>query len=196
LSASAVGTDHLRGEGNVKRALLVALVVLAAAPAAGSAQAGSIEIGVDGGIQLLLPEERDNVTTFFAPGNWIRFAFGASSNVGIETEVGFTHSTSDDNSATGLHLFPSIVYNISPDWGETWFVRGGAGLTFSDVDTAFGDVGSTQFGIGGGVGARLPVTDAFSIRLEGAVEHWFEDDDDREAFNLLQFLVGFSFFVD
>lgn len=178
----------------MRGALLLAVTLLSALPLAATAQ-NAIEVGTDAGIRLSLPDRGDNVTSIFAPGGWVRVGFPVSSSLGVEPVASFRYNSDDDTSVTAFELSPYLVYNFSDPRGDSPFVKLGAGVSFTDVDTPTVDAGTTQFGIGGGVGTRFGISDAFSMRIEGGFNHWFESDD-APSFNLLQLLVGFSVFVD
>jgi hypothetical protein len=178
----------------LKRRILFAVTLLIALPLAAAAQ-DAIEVGTDAGFQLTLPETGDNVTSIFAPGSWVRIGFPITPTLGIEPVANFSYSSTDDASVTRFGVFPYLVYNFSEPRGDSPFLKIGAGISFTDVDTNVADSGTTIFGIGGAVGTRFGISDAFSMRIEGGFDHWFESDE-AVGFNLLKLLVGFSVFVD
>ena len=68
--------------------------------------------------------------------------------------------------------------------------RWGGGLDYFNVE-GFDDI---QFGVGAGVGGKIPAGDRFAVRIEANYLRGFESDG-RFAANIIQGLVGFSFFT-
>ena len=178
------------------RTALFVMVALGLGLSSVSAQDRPIEIGVDGGFQFTLPEDGENSTSIFLPAGWLRVGFFVSDRVELESLLGFSHFSMEDYSSTQFQLMPYLAYHFKSydEGGPLPYVRVGAGLAFEDYSGESVDAGETRFGVGVGLGVKFPMTDRLRFRVEGAFDHWFETDD-YQGFNLIQILVGFSFFT-
>ena len=163
------------------------------------AQSGSVEIGFDTGLTLTMPSDTDfldydNQTSIDVPQQSIRVGFFVSDQLSIEPAVGFSYI--DDflgfgESLTQLALEGRVLYHFSPDpTRPRFYLGGGAGFTLIDV----ADDQETQFGVGGGLGVKLPIADRMAIRLEGSFSRYFETDQ-LPATSVIGVVVGFSFFT-
>jgi hypothetical protein len=155
------------------------------------AQSGSVEIGFDTGLSLTMVSDADNVTSIDVPQQSIRVGFFVSDQLSIEPAVGFSWLHTGGESATQLALAGRVLYHFSPDpTRPRFYLGGGAGFNLIDV----GDQQETQFGVGGGLGVKLPVADRMAIRLEGSFSRFFETDL-LPAASVIGAVVGFSFFT-
>jgi hypothetical protein len=175
------------------RPVLFVAALSLASPLAGQDRP-PLEIGMDGGLIVDMPEFGDNASQISFPFGRARVAFAVAERGQVETMFWFSHRSEGDVSTTTASVFPAFQY--SPNGAETrgWFVKAGAGLTFADVDSDLIDAGDTRFAIGGGVGYRRPVAEAIQLRFEGGVRHLFESDL-FGASNQLELLIGISVFA-
>jgi len=160
------------------------------------AQSGSVEIGFDTGLSLTMPSDTDfldydNVTSINVPQQSIRVGFFVSDQLSVEPAVGFSWLDAGGESLTQLALAGRVLYHFSPDpTRPRFYLGGGAGFTLIDV----ADDQETQFGVGGGLGVKLPIADRMAIRLEGSFSRYFETDQ-LPATSVIGVVVGFSFFT-
>ena len=186
--------------GDTMKTLRFGLALFAAAaiglPSQLDAQSGSVEIGFDTGLSLTMPSDTDfrdydNVTSIDVPRQSIRVGFFVSDQLSIEPAVGFSWLDAGGESLTQLALAGRVLYHFSPDpTRPRFYLGGGAGLNLIDL----AEQQETQFGVGGGLGVKLPVADRMAIRLEGSFGRYFETDL-LPATSVIGAVVGFSFFT-
>lgn len=206
--------------------ILASIVTLAllVAPRAVSAQgrAGGVELGFDAGFEFSNVEDLDVDTTGGAaiefgdeirigiPIQRFRVGYHASDNISLEPSIGLDYlkvedptddSDDADLSQTLLNLGMAILmhFRADPDNPVAYgLLRGTYNLL--DVNTgdgdANGDGSASQFGLAAGIGVKLPIADRLDVRLEGAFERRFENEDDLLASsNNYQLNVGFSWYT-
>jgi hypothetical protein len=94
----------------------------------------------------------------------------------------------------------SALYHFIPDPYKTVpyvLIRGSYNVSDIDIgDTDIENDTRDQFGIGGGIGLKLPATDRLDVRLEATYEYRFQHKSDlTPASNNYQFAAGFSFYT-
>ena len=180
----------------LKRTLMLAALAGALFTSEADAQSGSVEIGFDTGLTLYIPSDTDffdyeNQTSIDVPQQSIRLGFFVSDQLSIEPAVGFSYQDFGDLSVTQLGLAGRLLYHFSADpTRPRFYVGGGAGFNLIDVE----DEQETQFGVGGGLGVKLPIADRMAIRVEGSFSRDFETDL-LPAASVIRAVVGFSFFT-
>jgi opacity protein-like surface antigen len=187
--------------GDTMKTLRFGLALFAAAaiglPSQLDAQSGSVEIGFDTGLTYTMYSDTDftdsdNQTSINVPQQSIRLGFFVSDQLSIEPVVGFSYT---DNflgeSLTQLAVAGRVLYHFSADPTRPRFYLGG-GAGFNLID--FFDQQETQFGVGGGLGVKLPIADQMAIRIEGSFSRYFETDA-LLANSVIGAVVGFSFFT-
>jgi hypothetical protein len=168
-----------------------------------SSQDHPIEFGVDGGVSFFSWEDEDDGLTmislphssYWAVGTF-RLGFFLTPRVSLEPAVGLTRFSADDFSQTQLKFFPSVLLHFQ-DLGRVAlpYVRGGAGLTYYGSE---GSDGETQFGLGGGLGVKVPFGQVAFFRLEAGFEKWLERGDPEtdgtyiEGFRSISIKMGIS----
>lgn len=181
----------------IRRAIAAAAALVLAVPLTTSAQQGAVEFGVDAGIEYDIVDdegtiETDDVFSAQLPGQRFRVGFFVSDRVVVEPGIALTFIDVGDNSFTDLTLDAALGYHFSADPDRTrFFVHGGGAFNVIDLD---GDESDTQFGVFGGLGAKVPVADQLALRFEGNGLRAFESDD-RFGFWGLQGVIGISFFT-
>lgn len=177
-----------------RRCLALLAGACAIAPLHVAAQAPRLELGFDSGVQVALPESGGRSTTFFVPAGWLRVGLPVAPRLQVEPVVSFGRSTVDGMSTTTVQAFPYLVYSHRGALTSGPYARVGVGVAL----VRFGGGGDSsamhQFAMGAGIGVRLSVAEALALRLEAGGDRWFEDGD-LEAYDLLQLLVGLSFFL-
>lgn len=177
-----------------------AAVLLFAVPTAGRAQELPIELGLDGGVIFAITDDFngfdvDNVTIVQLPFQRFRVGFFISDRTELESSLLFQHVSSGGQSVTTLGLGGAFVYHFTADVTRPrFFVQAAGTFSWLDVSGDFVDESATQFGLGTGLGAKLPAGDRFAVRLEAAFAHLFETED-QVGSNNIGLGVGVSFFT-
>ncbi len=169
----------------MRRTLVLAIGLLV-----GSAPlSAQLEIGVDTGLEIGLVDGTDNDTSFRLPSTWARIGYITGASLIIEPRLGFEFYSTGDLTETALLLVPGVNYLL----GERFYIRGEVGLArFSQSDTGL-DASWTQYGFGGGAGARMALGDSAMLRLEGAADYWLENaDDGAPQRTAVRFVAGVS----
>ncbi|MFH1766352.1 MAG: outer membrane beta-barrel protein [Gemmatimonadota bacterium] len=173
-----------------------------------SAQTKPVEFGFDMGLSILLPdeEEADNVTVIGLPSmssSWgtgvVRFGFFVSPQISIEPSISLARWSSEDNSVTAVQIFPNLVYHFKEfEMIPLPYVRLGAGLNRQSHSFDGESDSESQFGIGGGVGVKIPFAKTAFLRLEGGYDKWLEGDkeDGARGFGAIRLSVGISAIIN
>lgn len=147
-----------------------------AVPAA--SQEHPLELSLDGGVSLVMFADRPNTTAVEFPWTEARLGVALTPSLSLEGTAAFQHYSQGSSSATGFGLAPGLVYHFRPyAAGVRRPYVGALGvLRYSDGTTETESGGDTQFGIGGGVGIKVPITSVAFLRVEGRFMHYFETD--------------------
>lgn len=169
-------------------ALCAFLMLALASPAA--AQEGTIELGVDTGLNFTDPDGGETVTSLSIPSQRIRVGGFISDNISLESslslnlvDVTTTNFTTQFTGGVGLHLPPAPMSTrvfVSP-FGALRIVDAGA---VSDV----------QLGLGGRFGLKIPAGEVLGVRVEGSYTRAVETDELPGTDNF-GVTVGLSFFL-
>jgi opacity protein-like surface antigen len=203
-------------------ALALVAAALTALPRALAAQGrpGSVELGFDAGFEFSNVENLDvggdNGEIEFGdefhvgiPIQRFRVGYHASDNISLEPSVGLDYdkvedptdgSDQNDVSVTNLTFGMALLIHFRAD-PDNPVVYGIARGTYNLTDVNTGDDeddddSATQFGLGGGLGIKLPVADRLDVRLEGTYERRFENVDDLlPSSNNYQANLGLSWYT-
>lgn len=180
----------LAGEGLMRRVLVMAAtIVMAAAPGYGQDQ--PTEISVDGGFQLDMLDNSDNVTSFTIPFQRVRLATGVGARTSLEGALRFRYASQGDNSITETAIAPGLTYHFR-DFETAMarpYVAVSGILSHVDADTGVGSGGDTRFGFGGDVGVKMPIAETGFVRLEAGFAH-FAESDNFDSVNSITLTVG------
>jgi hypothetical protein len=197
------------------KAPLLFCLILFLFPFPGTAQEKPVEFGVDAGANFLSwdGDDEDSYTIIGIPAfsNYgmatVRAGFFLSPRISIEPALSFARVSDDNSSSTLLNLFPSVLYHFK-DFERVAlpYVRVGGGLIYQRSSYDFeGDSESdseTQFGLGGGVGVKVPFAETAFVRLEAGFDKWLEKgdpedyDDFAEGFRVIKLSVGISAIIN
>jgi opacity protein-like surface antigen len=183
---------------------------------------GAVELGFDGGVEFSNVEDLDvdgdggegvefgDEIRVGVPIQRFRVGYHASDKISLEPSIGLDYlkvedptddSDDADLSVTNLSLGMAILIHFlaDPDNPVAYGLLRGT-YNVADVNTGEGDdeeeESASQAGIGVGVGVKLPVADRLDVRLEGAYERRFENEDDLlPSSNNYQVNVGFSWYT-
>jgi opacity protein-like surface antigen len=205
--------------------LTMVAVALLLAPRTTFAQgrAGGVELGFDAGFEFSNVEDIDveegvelesgDAFNIGIPIQRFRVGYHASDMVSIEPSIGLDYSKVEDPqddsderdlSSTELAFGLGILIHLraDPDNPVAYALARGSYNLFNfevggDEDTPDeGDETLTQLGAAVGIGVKLPVADRLDVRLEGAYERRFENEDDvLPNSNNYQVNVGFSWYT-
>ena len=165
------------------------LLVGTAAQARAQTMESPKEYGIDAGVQFGLGN--DSFTAIGIPAQRLRIGFFRSPTVSFEPYGGLTYRNSPGSeSVTNLNLGAGLLYHLSPNRTDNQiYVR-----PFAQVNYINGSGNSdTQFGIGGGLGVKMPWRDRLATRLEAAIGYEFASDN-FDSGATLNLLAGLSFF--
>lgn len=175
---------------------IVATAALAVAPAALTAQANPVELGIDAGLTVQLGDTR--VTTLGIPAQTARANFFVGTNWSIETRLGFSRTSVENggsSSALGLEIGPMLNFGNRSRYGTgrpvpDWFVRPALLVASTSTNPELGPSRSnTDLGVAAAVGTRIPLmAQHLALRLEGQIGK-FNDANDP----FLGLSVGLSF---
>ncbi len=160
-----------------------------ALPAA--SQEHPLELSLDGGVSLVMVADRPNMTVVGFPWHEARLGVGLTPSLSLEGVAVFEHYSQGSSSATGFAIAPGLVYHFRPfAAGVRRPYVGALGvLRYNDGTTETASGGDTQFGVGGGVGIKVPITSVAFLRVEGRFVHYFKTDHFVSA-NTLTLGVG------
>ncbi len=187
----------------ISRCAAVVVPLLAAASIA-SAQPRSTtaaELGIDGQLAFTTYDipggGTSRITDIALPLRRIRIGLNAGDVLEWEPFGSLSYTSGGGGSATTVGLGLGALWHLNTtDRSQTqWYLRPFADVTHVSTSgnvTGLGD--DTQWGIGAGVGAKLPIADRFAARLEGNFDHHFKGDHVL-AFNRVALLAGLSFYT-
>lgn len=148
------------------------------------------ELGIDAGIQFGLGD--DSYTSVDLPAQRFRVGFFRSPTVSIEPYGAYHY---DDPAGRGgsssvLSLGTGLLYHLQPDRADNQiYVR-----PFAELNYISAGESDTQFGIGAGLGLKMPWRDRLSSRFEAALGYAFESDHLKGGATL-NLTAGLSFFT-
>jgi hypothetical protein len=150
---------------------LVGVVLLV--PTLLSAQGRPAELGIDGGLAILL--DGGSSFSFQLPFQSLRVGVFTSDAVSFEPAVALNYLKFEGVSAVyTLDFALGGLYHFVSDRGRSQpYVRPFAGI---ELIGAGGETIS-QFHAGGAFGVKVPVANQLAVRLEAGVRHEFENDD-------------------
>jgi len=164
------------------------------------AQQGAVELGIDASVVFSMQSDLDgfeapNVTSVNVPEPRFRVGYFASDNVEIEGSVLFNYTKFEESDGiTAFDLAGGINYHFGVDPQASRFYLTAFGV-WSMFDPGEGD-SLSQFGLGGGVGVKVPLTNQLAFRAEADYVYGFESADDGiPASSNIAGFFGFSFFT-
>lgn len=159
----------------------------------GSAQTtGSVELGIDAGVEYLKYENSSSLTTFLIPIDNFRMGYFVTDAIAVEPSISFAHFNPESGSGfTTLDLGLEFGYNLpmSDEGGSLFFIQAGPKISYINADAS-----DTQFGLGGGAGVKIPVAEKLKTRLQVGGIYYFESDK-RVSGWAINFGLGISFFT-
>ena len=173
------------------RLALTAAALAAAAPAA-LAQGGAPlprEFGLDAAASIGFGDLEG--TSVVLPAQNFRVGFFRSPQTSIEPYGSLSFFSVDDVDVTQITFGTGLLYHFNPDRTvRQMYVR-----PFAEVDFVSGEGDSeAQFGIGAGLGMKVPWQERFAWRFEGNLGYAIETDN-RFGGVTLGLLAGLSFFT-
>jgi hypothetical protein len=173
--------------------MLVAALVVSVRPA--TAQKGVTELGFDMAFAYETESQIFSVTlplggslaTIVGPQGGFRVGFFLGDLVSLEPSLNFQLLAGDDDTEVVVGSSLRILYHFSADATRSRFFLA-AGPTFSLVDS------STQFGLNGELGVKLPIADRIGTRLGVGYTRGF-DSDDFNTRNIIYATAGLSMFL-
>jgi hypothetical protein len=177
--------------------VLVAAFFISVRPA--SAQQGVTELGFDMAIAYETESEIFSVSlplggslaALFGPQGGFRAGFFLGDLVSLEPSLNFQLLSGNDETEIAVGSSLRILYHFSADATRSRFFLA-AGPTFTLVD--FGSDSSTQFGLNGELGVKLPIADRVGTRLGVGYTRGFETDDFGTR-NIIYATAGLSMFL-
>ena len=144
-----------------------------------SAQDGGVELGIDAGFTISIPDEGDNLTSLSVPLQRLRAGFFLSDAMALEPAIAFNVLSGGGSTLTTISASASLLYHLSTDpTASRIYVRGGAGIVYIDADGS-----ASQFGIEGGLGVKTAGEPIF-LRFEGVFGYNFENDDFQSSIDI------------
>ncbi len=168
-------------------ARLIAVAMLACAPAALTAQANPVELGIDAALAVTIDDPR--VATLGIPVQQFRVGFHQSPTLSIEPTLAINYiSIEGFGDLSTISLGVGLLFHTSPNRA-----RGRAYFRPFGGFTKISDGGDTSPNIGVGVGYTAPFADRrLATRLEGLLNHTVVDGDDTTSIGVM---FGLSFFM-
>lgn len=157
---------------------LVATLVLAGTA---RAQQGVTEIGFDMALAYETESEIFSLSVPFGgtagaavgPQGGLRVGFFLGDAISLEPSVNFQLISSDGETTTVLASSVKLLYHFGTDPDVSrFYVAAGPTFTWVDIDES-----STQFGLTGEFGVKLPIADRIGARLAAGYMHGFESGD-------------------
>lgn len=149
------------------------------------------EFGVDAGATFGFGDV--DYTTIVLPAQNFRVGFFRSPTVSIEPYGSLRYAkVGSGDGSTNIILGSGLLYHFNPDRAlNQAYVR-----PFAQVDflSPGGGDSEAQFGVGAGLGLKVPWQERFAWRFEGAVGYAIETDN-RAGGMTLGLLAGLSFFT-
>lgn len=164
---------------------VTAVAAFTALPASASAQAEMTrEWGIDAGVEFGLGDQ--SYTSIGLPAQRLRIGFFRNPTFSIEPYGTLNYFKAEGlDDITAINLGTGLLYHFSPDrQANQVYVR-----PFAEMNYISGGGSDTDFGIGAGLGIKVPWRTRFAWRFEGAVGYAF----DAEAATL-NLGAGVSFF--
>ena len=170
----------------------VAGLALVAAPAAAQPAAGEPqprEFGLDAGASIGFGDLEG--TAIQLPAQNFRVGFFRSPTTSIEPYGALNYFSVGDADLTQVSVGTGLLYHFSPDRTRRQaYVR-----PFAELDFVSGGSDSeTQFGLGAGLGVKVPWQDRFAWRFEASLGYAIETDA-LPGGPTLGLLAGLSFFT-
>jgi hypothetical protein len=177
--------------------MLVAALVVSVRPA--SAQKGVTELGFDMAIAYETESEVFSVTlplggslaALTGPQGGFRAGFFLGDMVSLEPSLNFQLLSGNDETEIAVGSSLRVLYHFSADATHSRIFLA-AGPTFTLVD--FGNESSTQFGLNGELGVKLPIADRIGARLGVGYTRGFESDEFNTR-NIIYGTAGLSMFL-
>ena len=164
---------------------LAAVAGVAVLPTVATAQAEMPrEFGADAGITFGLGDQ--SYTSIALPAQRLRIGFFRNPTFSIEPYGALNYFKAEGgDGVTALNLGTGLLYHFSPDrQANQTYLR-----PFAEMNYISGDGSNTDFGVGAGLGIKVPWRSRFAWRFEGAVGYAF----DAEAATL-NLGAGLSYF--
>jgi hypothetical protein len=164
----------------LKVAMTCAVALFAAFLFVSSAAAqapGAVEIGYDLGISFLMPEQGDDLVTLAVPRSvsvgvsTVRAGFYLSKSSELEPSLGLLLLSSGGSTATQLAIGLDYLHNFEGAHTRPFLMGGGRVLSLDN-----GSQSESQFGLGGGVGAKSTIGDRAAMRYSLELVRQFESD--------------------
>jgi opacity protein-like surface antigen len=190
--------------------LLTAGTLLSTANPALAQGRGAVELGVDAALVLQLPQELgialfddqvEDITAVTWPLPFIRVGYYLTDRAEIELRTNLDYVKVGDFNATTFRIDAAYGYHFGPADGTRYFVGAGGGIDFfSENAHPFGQGAVTgsvaRFGVGVGVGAKIPVVPQLAVRPEVDYSYDFEKEADfLPAQHNIVVRVGLSYFT-
>jgi hypothetical protein len=165
-----------------------------------SGQPSRIEIGMDAGLEYIMPGDdgfgdSPSYTIIGIPAQWVRAGFFVSDVLSIEPTLGLARISGDDQSMTSLRMSVAGAYRFATrDGGTIPFVRGILGLDRQSAGSDGDSESDSQVRVGAGGGLEIPAGERLFFRLSGEFHHSFEGDFLASA-NRIAVLAGLTVIV-
>jgi opacity protein-like surface antigen len=163
------------------------------------AQKGVTELGVDMAFSyeteselfgIMLPGG-GSAESIVGPQGAVRIGFFLSDAVSLEPATSFNLLSGDSETLTVWAFALKLQYHFNADPGRARPYLG-IGPTFTLVD--LGGESSSQFGLTGELGVKLPINEHVGARLAASYTRGFENDDFGSR-NILAAVFGISVFL-
>jgi hypothetical protein len=172
-------------------AYCIPILGLVAVGGSAAAQSPDVEMGIDAGVTISIPDDGDNTTTVDVPFGRFRFGTYASDRTLVELGLGFRLIDVSGETVSSGNGEVSVSYHFTGDatHARAYLIVGGGGR-FVHVD----DDTTGQGFVLGGLGVKLPIRRVVGIRLETDYLRTFETSR-LDAAHELRFLIGTSFYL-
>ncbi len=160
----------------------------------------SKEIGVDGGLGFLSASGAPTTTVLGLPVQNIRFGFFMSPNLEVEPFGSLNYQHQDQNSGTQLGLGVGALYHFSQDRMQNqWYIRPFLDVNHQSSSSSVQGVtttqSTTQWGLGAGLGLKMPLMDRVGARFEVNFEHRLADGQVAPSYDQFGLLAGLSYYT-
>ena len=161
----------------------------------------SIEIGTYTGLSIISPQIEDarSVSDISLPGGGIfgkpivHVSFLGGRNLAIENQIHYSRLSREVETFSFLGLGWRIAYLVAGSQSHSPYIAGHGTLFHTSSRSYFGgykeEESDTNSGLGLGLGYRFLVNEQIALRLEGAFQHWFDEEVDLREYSLR---VGFA----
>jgi len=176
--------------------LVLAAVLVQPSGARAAEEPGKVELGLVPFTVSRISAGGESVTGLQIPASGSFFFTGdrglylqwfASRHFALEPQVSFSGLFSEDDDFKALNLGLRASYLVSGPDQPSPYLYGGGGLLYLSFDDGDSDTNPTA---GGGLGFRLPIRSAGSVRFEAGYEHVFGDEG--EEGDIFKLSVGFA----